>query len=66
MSEEQEPITIRRNMKVYYGHYCNRYNNVRHPVIRLKGHYLSIFGGFKVGDAVEVSITKGEITIKKV
>lgn len=64
--EQNDPITIKRNMKVHYGHYSNRYNNVRHPLIRLKGHYLSVFGGFKAGDAVEVSITQGEITIKKV
>lgn len=67
MSEEQnDQLTQRRNMKVYYGHYSNRYNIVRHPVIRLKGHYLSVLGDFKVGDTVQVSITKGEITIKKV
>lgn len=67
MSEEQNGQPVRkRNMKVYYGYYCNRYSNVRHPVIRLKGHYLNTFGGFAVGDSLEVSVTKGEIIIKKV
>lgn len=67
MSEEQNVQPCKKQkMKVYYGHYCNRYSNVRHPVIRLKGNYLSTLGGFAVGDYLEVSVTKGEIIIKKI
>ena len=52
-----------RNLKVSYGHY--RYTGgFFHPLIRLRGKYLLQFG-FNVGDIVEVSVSSGHITIKK-
>lgn len=53
-----------RNLKVSYGHY--RYTGgFFHPLIRLHGKYLLQFG-FNVGDMIEVSMSAGQITIKKV
>lgn len=52
-----------RNLKVSYGHY--RYTGgFFHPLIRLRGKYLLQFG-FNVGDMVEVSVSSGHISIKK-
>lgn len=55
----------KRNHKVFYGFYDNRWTDNLHPVIRLRGKYLSKFG-FNVGDAIEVLVDMGQITIKKV
>jgi antitoxin component of MazEF toxin-antitoxin module len=49
---------------VFYGFYDNRWTENRHPVIRLRGKYLRAYG-FDVGDAIEVSVDTGQITIRK-
>ena len=65
MNENNDNSTLKRNMKVYYGHYDNRYSITRHPVIRLRGNYLTAFG-FNVGDTITVDIDVGQITIRKI
>ena len=53
-----------RRLKVYYGTYqSNSYS--RYPVIHIVGKYLKAFG-FKTGDAVELTLSEGQIVIKKV
>lgn len=53
----------RRTYKVYYGNYP--YTNERHPLIRLKGKYLSNLN-FKIGDSLEITFEKKRIVIEKV
>jgi len=58
-------FTRRRKQKIYYGHYRN-YNGGRfYPVIRVGGIFLRDFG-FDIDDSIEVSITMGQINIRKV
>ncbi|MBS1619125.1 MAG: SymE family type I addiction module toxin [Bacteroidetes bacterium] len=55
-------IQSSRSLKICYGYYPKVRN--RHPVLRIKGHYLSAFG-FNIGDVVELYITQNKITIRK-
>ena len=54
-----------KKMKVYYGSYP-RNGYARHPVIRLSGKYLNTLCGFKIGDVVEVRLSRGSIKISAV
>lgn len=51
-----------RRLKICYAYYPKARR--KHPMLRLKGHYLSKFG-FHVGDTVEIHITQNQITIQK-
>lgn len=62
--KENEAESRKRNLKVHYGYY-EFDKNGRHPMIRIKGKYLSRFD-FNVGDLIVVSINKGHIIIQKV
>lgn len=53
----------KRLYKVYYGNYT--YTNERHPLIRLKGKYLSNLN-FKIGDVIEITFEDNRIIIEKV
>lgn len=64
MNTENSPPNVRkRNLKVSYGDFDER-GRFFYPFIRLHGKYLLQYG-FSVGDIIEVSVAKGEITIKK-
>jgi hypothetical protein len=54
----------RSRRKVYYAYYDREWGSP-HPVIRLGGKYLQVFG-FNIGDAIEVHLDHGRITIVKV
>ncbi len=64
MNGENGNSPLKRNMKVYYGKY-NYSKKLLLPMIRLHANYLLRYG-FNVGDAIEVSVDRGEIKIKKV
>ncbi len=57
---EQRGFRLR---KVYYGHYDYEARDP-HPLIRLKGKYLTRFG-FKIGDIIKIYLEKDKITILK-
>jgi hypothetical protein len=64
MAEEQnQGKPSKRLYKVYYGNYT--YTNERHPLIRLKGKYLTDLN-FKIGDVVEITFEDKRIVIEKV
>ncbi len=62
-SKTAPPLTTRLR-KVYYGHYDSEFGSP-HPVIRLGGKYLEALG-FHIGDAIEVHLQHGCITIRRV
>ena len=55
-------LKVIRTKKVYRGHQYPTYK--KHPVIILKGIYLSKLG-FQIGDAIQLELKYGEILIKK-
>ena len=67
LSVEELKTQLRRRKlrKIYYGHYdYERGTNAFYPVIRIGGKYLAEYG-FSIGDAIEVEIQHGRITITK-
>jgi len=55
-------LKVIRTKKVYRGHRYPTYK--KHPVIILKGLYLSKLG-FQIGDEIRLELRYGEIIIKK-
>jgi len=53
-----------RKLKVYYAAYQNTPHS-HHPFIRVAGKYLLDFG-FKIGDTLELTLSTGQIVIRKV
>lgn len=52
----------KRERKVYYAHYEK--NAERHPVIRIGGKFLEIFG-FRIGESISIEYEPEKITITK-
>lgn len=61
--DREKAIPVRK-LKIYYGsHQSNNYS--RYPLIRIAGNYLQSCG-FKIGDTIEVRLSKDRIEISKV
>lgn len=52
-----------RQLKIYYSYHSRSCKRL--PMIRLCGHYLEKMD-FKIGDRIEITVEKNEISIRKV